>query len=96
MLDQPTNYLDRESLGAKAAAIKIHKGALLITHNSEFSETVCPGDGKLHITGAGWMEAAEKARAAAAKTAELLKSFDAHMEEKLGAFGSRIAEEEKL
>ena len=105
VLDEPTNYLDRESLGAMAAAIKIYKGGvLLITHNSEFSQTVCPetwtcpGNGKLDITGADWMIAAEKARAAAEKKAKLLKGFDADVEDKLDAFGNKIeaaAEEPK-
>jgi len=102
VLDEPTNYLDRESLGAMAAAIKIYKGGvLLITHNSEFSETVCPetwlcpGDGKLQISGAEWMEAAEKARAAAEKKKALLAGFDADVEEKTDAFGNKIVEEKK-
>jgi len=103
VLDEPTNYLDRESLGAMAAAIKIYKGGiLLITHNSEFSQTVCPetwycpGDGSLQITGAEWMNAAEKARAAAAKKAELLKGFNADQEDKLDAFGNVIKEDKKV
>merc|ERR1712086_1007856 len=94
---------DRESLGAMAAAIKIYKGGiLLITHNSEFSQTVCPetwycpGDGSLQITGAEWMNAAEKARAAAAKKAELLKGFNADQEDKLDAFGNVIKEDKKV
>jgi len=102
VLDEPTNYLDRESLGAMAAAIRGYKGGvLLITHNSEFSQTVCPetwytpGDGSVQITGAEWMEAAEKARAAAAKKAELLKGFNADQEEKTDAFGNAIKEEKK-
>jgi len=100
VLDEPTNYLDRESLGAMAAAIKIYKGGiLLITHNSEFSQTVCPetwlcpGNGKLEITGAEWMIAAEKARLAAEKKAKLLEGFDADKEDKLDAFGNKIVEE---
>ena len=97
VLDEPTNYLDRESLGAMAAAIKIYKGGiLLITHNSEFSQTVCPetwlcpGNGKLEITGADWMIAAEKARAAAEKKAKLLEGFDADKEDVLDAFGNKV------
>merc|ERR1719253_1172739 len=97
VLDEPTNYLDRESLGAMAAAIKIYKGGvLLITHNSEFSQTVCPetwfcpGNGKLEISGADWMIAAEKARAAAEKKAKLLEGFDADKEDELDAFGNKI------
>jgi len=102
VLDEPTNYLDRESLGAMAAAIKTYKGGiLLITHNSEFSQTVCPetwncdGSGGLAITGAEWMEAAEKARAAAEKKAALTAGFDADKEDKLDAFGNKVVEEVK-
>jgi elongation factor 3 len=102
VLDEPTNYLDRESLGAMAAAIRTYKGGvLLITHNSEFSQTVCPetwncdGSGGLAITGAEWMEAAEKARAAAEKKAALTAGFDADKEDKLDAFGNKIVEETK-
>ena len=102
VLDEPTNYLDRESLGAMAAAIMTYKGGvLLITHNSEFSQTVCPetwftpGGGSLEISGAEWMEAAEKARAAAEKKAALLKGFDEDVEVKTDAFGNVIKEEAK-
>lgn len=39
ILDEPTNYLDRESLGALATAIKeFQGGVVLITHNKEFAE----------------------------------------------------------
>jgi ATPase subunit of ABC transporter with duplicated ATPase domains len=35
VLDEPTNYLDRESLGALAGAIKDYGGGvIMITHNS--------------------------------------------------------------
>ena len=40
--DEPTNYLDRDSLGALAGAIREYGGGvLMITHNSEFSGA-CP------------------------------------------------------
>ncbi|CAO3649229.1 unnamed protein product [Cunninghamella blakesleeana] len=42
VLDEPTNYLDRESLGALAGAIKEYGGGVVIvTHNREFSEALC-------------------------------------------------------
>lgn len=42
IMDEPTNYLDREALGALAAAIKSFEGGvLLISHNSEFTSTCC-------------------------------------------------------
>jgi elongation factor 3 len=40
-LDEPTNYLDRESLAALIQALaKFEGGVLVITHNREFSENV--------------------------------------------------------
>merc|ERR1711971_1355612 len=41
ILDEPTNYLDREGLGALILAIKDYKGGvLIISHNKEFCENV--------------------------------------------------------
>ena len=42
IMDEPTNYLDRDALGALAAAIKdFEGGVVLISHNSEFTNTCC-------------------------------------------------------
>jgi elongation factor 3 len=42
ILDEPTNYLDRDSLAALAGAIKeFEGGVLLISHNRDFVEHVC-------------------------------------------------------
>merc|ERR1712100_311573 len=39
ILDEPTNYLDRDSLGALANAIRdFEGGVVLITHNKEFAD----------------------------------------------------------
>jgi elongation factor 3 len=41
ILDEPTNYLDRDGLGALVLAIKDYKGGvLIISHNKEFCENV--------------------------------------------------------
>ena len=63
ILDEPTNYLDRESLGALASAIDdFQGGVVIISHNNEFVSTVCPEEwvmdsGRLETRGdAGWME----------------------------------------
>merc|ERR1711959_503121 len=41
ILDEPTNYLDREGLGALVLAIKDYRGgALIISHNKEFCDGV--------------------------------------------------------
>jgi elongation factor 3 len=43
ILDEPTNYLDRESLGALAGAVKTFEGGVvIISHNAEFTGQVCP------------------------------------------------------
>merc|ERR1712147_140995 len=57
ILDEPTNYLDREGLGALVLAIKDYKGGvLIISHNREFCENVATEKwimqgGKLRIEG---------------------------------------------
>merc|ERR1711967_230716 len=43
ILDEPTNYLDRESLGALSRAIKeFQGGVLMISHNAEFFGDIAP------------------------------------------------------
>merc|ERR1739838_1064396 len=43
ILDEPTNYLDRESLGALAGAIEdFEGGVVIISHNNEFVSKLCP------------------------------------------------------
>merc|ERR1711967_182914 len=43
ILDEPTNYLDRESLGGLAHAIdNFDGGVIIISHNNEFVSTLCP------------------------------------------------------
>ena len=42
VLDEPTNYLDREALGALASAIKAWGGGvIMISHNKEFYSALC-------------------------------------------------------
>jgi elongation factor 3 len=62
ILDEPTNYLDRESLGALAKAIEeFQGGVVIISHNSEFVSQLCPEEwvmdaGHLTTKGeVGWM-----------------------------------------
>merc|ERR1712032_1047322 len=44
ILDEPTNYLDRDGLGALILAIKDYKGGvLIISHNKEFCDNVATG-----------------------------------------------------
>ncbi|GEM09407.1 elongation factor 3 [Rhodotorula toruloides] len=62
ILDEPTNYLDRESLAALISALKTFEGGVLvITHNREFSESICTEvwamrDGHLTASGHNWVE----------------------------------------
>lgn len=43
VLDEPTNYLDREALGGLAVAIREWAGAvIIISHNNEFISALCP------------------------------------------------------
>uniref|UniRef100_A0A3B4WL85 ABC transporter domain-containing protein n=1 Tax=Seriola lalandi dorsalis TaxID=1841481 RepID=A0A3B4WL85_SERLL len=43
ILDEPTNYLDRDSLGALAEAIREYDGGVvIISHNAQFVDQVCP------------------------------------------------------
>jgi len=67
ILDEPTNYLDRDSLGALAGAIREYEGGVvMITHNNEFCSTLCPETwvlehGKLDCKGdPEWMAMAVK------------------------------------
>lgn len=61
-MDEPTNYLDRESLAALISALKVFEGGVLvITHNRDFSESLCKEvwamrDGRLEASGHNWVE----------------------------------------
>merc|ERR1712187_343058 len=67
ILDEPTNYLDREGLGALVLAIKDYKGGvLIISHNKEFCDGVATEKwimkgGYLRIEGESVAEEEEKA-----------------------------------
>ncbi len=97
ILDEPTNFLDRDSLGALATAIKEFKGGLfMISHNAEFYEALCPEkwileSGRLTVMGAEWMEEVEKARKKAEKLAKKSLNLD-QAEEKKDALGNTIVE----
>jgi len=68
ILDEPTNYLDRESLGALAYAIQeFEGGVVIISHNDDFCSKLCKETwvlelGHLDCKGdAEWMKKAEEA-----------------------------------
>ena len=95
ILDEPTNFLDRDSLGALALAIKEFKGGIfMISHNAEFYEALCPEkwileSGRLTVMGAEWMEEVEKARKKAEKLAARQLNFNKE-EDKKDALGNTI------
>merc|ERR1712139_648709 len=68
ILDEPTNYLDRDGLGALVLAIKDYQGGvLIISHNKEFCDSVTTekwimNKGKLRIEGAAEEVAEEKSK----------------------------------
>jgi elongation factor 3 len=99
ILDEPTNYLDRESLGALAQAIKTYEGGVvLISHNNQFCSELCPetwvlergedGVGRCDCQGdAAWME-----NAAREKVEQI------HHDVMIDAFGNekKVREKKKL
>jgi elongation factor 3 len=66
VLDEPTNYLDRDSLGALAGAIKdFGGGVVIISHAGEFvnsttTEKWLVGNGQVVITGETWNQSMVK------------------------------------
>ncbi|KAI8465050.1 MAG: elongation factor EF-3 [Monoraphidium minutum] len=66
VMDEPTNYLDRDSLGALAGAIREYGGGVvIISHHNEFTTALCPekwtvGGGKVVVTGAPQINTREK------------------------------------
>ncbi|KAL1850577.1 translational elongation factor EF-1 alpha [Paecilomyces lecythidis] len=62
VLDEPTNYLDRDSLGALSKALKTFEGGvIIITHSKEFTENLTEEvwavmDGKMTPSGHNWVQ----------------------------------------
>jgi len=100
ILDEPTNFLDRDSLGALATAVKnFAGGVIIISHQREFYSALCPEvwsvvDGRCTVSGAEWMGAAEKARKKAEKEAK--KTASLTKEDKFDAFGNKIEEKQQV
>jgi len=78
VLDEPTNYLDRDSLGALALAIKEYGGGvIMVTHHTEFSQALCTetwnlSNGQLTVDGNNMPVIIEKL-----EQKEILESIDA-------------------
>ena len=62
VLDEPTNYLDRDSLGALSKALKAFAGGvIIITHSAEFTQNLTEEvwavmDGKMTPSGHNWVQ----------------------------------------
>ena len=62
VLDEPTNYLDRDSLGALSKALKSFEGGvIIITHSAEFTQNLTEEvwacmDGKMTPSGHNWVQ----------------------------------------
>ena len=88
VLDEPTNYLDRDSLGALSKALKSFEGGvIIITHSAEFTKNLTEEvwavmDGKMTPSGHVW----EKGQGSGPR----LKGDDADEEDKFDAMGNKI------
>jgi len=62
VLDEPTNYLDRDSLGALSKALKSFEGGVvIITHSAEFTKDITEEvwavlDGRMTPSGHNWVQ----------------------------------------
>jgi elongation factor 3 len=93
VLDEPTNYLDRDSLGALSKAIKTFEGGvIIITHSAEFTKDLTEEvwavmDGRMTPSGHNWVQGQGSGPRLSAK--------DGEEEEKFDAMGNKIASQEK-
>lgn len=99
ILDEPTNYLDRESLGALAEAINNYEGGIImITHNDAFCAELCPErwvleDGNLNTEGdVEWMAKLEES---AVEFEELTEVVDASGNEQKAKKKKPVSAKEK-
>jgi elongation factor 3 len=92
VLDEPTNYLDRDSLGALSKALNsFGGGVIIITHSAEFtkhitSEVWSVMDGKMTPSGHNWVQGQG--------AGPRLKGDDEE-EEKFDAMGNKIDSKKK-
>ncbi|KAH0551368.1 translational elongation factor EF-1 alpha [Trichoglossum hirsutum] len=87
VLDEPTNYLDRDSLGALSKALKAFEGGVvIITHSAEFTKDLTEEvwavmDGKMKASGHNWVQGQGSGPRLAEKGEE---------EERFDAMGNKI------
>ncbi|KAK0899499.1 translational elongation factor EF-1 alpha [Friedmanniomyces endolithicus] len=92
VLDEPTNYLDRDSLGALSKALKAFEGGvIIITHSAEFTKNLTEEvwavmDGRMTASGHNWVQGQG--------AGPRLKGEDAE-EEKFDAMGNKIESTKK-
>jgi len=93
VLDEPTNYLDRDSLGALSKALKkFEGGVIIITHSAEFTKNITEEvwavmDGKMTPSGHNWVSGQG--------SGPRLKGDDDEEEEKFDAMGNKIVSTKK-
>lgn len=93
VLDEPTNYLDRDSLGALSKALKTFDGGIvIITHSAEFTKDLTEEvwavlDGKMTPSGHNWVQGQG--------SGPRLSSKDDDEEDKFDAMGNKIAAAKK-
>ncbi|KAK9450415.1 armadillo-type protein [Limtongia smithiae] len=83
VLDEPTNYLDRDSLGALSKALKTFAGGIvIITHSAEFTKDLTEEvwavlDGRMTPSGHNWVQGQGSGPRLDAKDGEEEDKFDA-------------------
>ncbi|KKA26083.1 hypothetical protein TD95_004010 [Thielaviopsis punctulata] len=93
VLDEPTNYLDRDSLGALSKALKkFEGGVIIITHSAEFTKDLTEEvwavmDGKMTPSGHNWVQGQG--------SGPRLKAGEEDEEDKFDAMGNKIVTTKK-
>jgi elongation factor 3 len=93
VLDEPTNYLDRDSLGALSKALKnFEGGVIIITHSAEFTKDLTEEvwavmDGKMTPSGHNWVQGQG--------SGPRLKADEGDEEDKFDAMGNKIVSTKK-
>ena len=93
VLDEPTNYLDRDSLGALSKALKSFEGGvIIITHSAEFTKDLTEEvwacmDGRMTPSGHNWVQGQG--------TGPRLKG-EGDEEEKFDAMGNKVESKKKV
>lgn len=96
ILDEPTNYLDRDSLGALSKAItEFEGGVLMISHNAEFYGDIAPevwkvpGDGFVYTSGDEYLDQIKQQELEEKKANKNKLNLDEE-NEVFDAFGNKI------